>query len=82
MIGFAAAGLFAHSAFLYYRAINAVGAPLSSEKDWYLVAAWATVVVYLYLAVLHPKTPFGLFLASSAEFVGEIWLGKVAERVK
>jgi ABC-type transport system involved in cytochrome c biogenesis permease subunit len=62
MIGFAAAGLFAHTAFLYYRAVNAVGAPLSSEKDWYLLAAWATVVVYLYLAVLHPKTPFGLFL--------------------
>ena len=38
------------------------GAPLSSEQDWYLVAAWALVVVYLYLALLHPKAPFGLFL--------------------
>ena len=62
MIGFAAAGLLAHTLFLYYRAINAVGSPLSSEKDWYLLAAWATVAAYLYLALLHPKTPFGLFL--------------------
>ena len=62
MLGFAAAGLVAHTAFLYYRAVNATGAPLSSEKDWYLVAAWALVVVYLCLAVLRPKVPFGLFL--------------------
>ena len=61
-LGFAGAGLVAHSAFLYYRAINAAGAPLSSERDWYLVAAWALVAVYLYLAILHPKAPFGLFL--------------------
>ncbi len=37
-------------------------APLSSEKDWYLVAAWALVAVYLYMALFHPKAPFGLFL--------------------
>jgi ABC-type uncharacterized transport system permease subunit len=62
MLGFAAAGLVAHTAFLYYRAVNATGAPLSSEKDWFLVAAWALVVVNLCLAVLRPKVPFGLFL--------------------
>jgi ABC-type uncharacterized transport system permease subunit len=62
MLGFAGAGLVAHTAFLYYQAVKANGAPLSSEKDWYLVAAWALVVVYLYLAVLRPKIPFGLFL--------------------
>ena len=62
MLGFAAAGLVAHTAFLYYRAINEAGAPLSSERDWYLVAAWVLVVVYLHLAILHPKVPFGLFL--------------------
>jgi len=62
MLGVAGAGLVAHTAFLYYRAVNAAGAPLSSEKDWYLVAAWALVVVYLCLSVLHPKIPFGLFL--------------------
>jgi ABC-type transport system involved in cytochrome c biogenesis permease subunit len=62
MLGFAAAGLVAQTAFLYYRAIHAVGAPLSSEKDWYLVATWVLVVIYLYLAILHPKINFGLFL--------------------
>jgi len=62
MLGVAGAGLVAHTAFLYYRAVNAAGAPLSSERDWFLVAAWALVVVYLYLSVLHPKIPFGLFL--------------------
>ncbi len=62
MLGFAGAGLVAHTAFLYYRALGEAGAPLSSEQDWYLVAAWVLVVVYLHLAVLHPKAPFGLFL--------------------
>ncbi len=57
-----AAGLFAHTAFLYYRALAAVGAPLSSEKDWYLLAAWVLVVVYLCVAIVRPKVPFGLFL--------------------
>jgi hypothetical protein len=61
-LGFAVAGLVAQTAFLYYRAINEHGAPLSSERDWFLVAAWVLVVVYLHLAVLHPKTPFGLFM--------------------
>ena len=61
-LGFAGAGLVAHTAFLYYRALNERGAPLSSEQDWYLVAAWVLVVVYLHLAVLHSKIPFGLFL--------------------
>lgn len=62
MIGFAAAGLVMHSAFLCNRAATAAGAPLSSERDWFLVAAWATVVVYLHLSLSHPKIPFGLFL--------------------
>ncbi len=62
MLGFAAAGLVAHTAFLYYRAVSTAGPPLSSAQDWYLVAAWALVVVYLYLVYYHPATAFGLFL--------------------
>ena len=62
MLGFAGAGLFAHTAFLYYRAVHATGVPLSSERDWYLVAAWVLVVVYLFFAMLRAKVPFGLFL--------------------
>ncbi len=62
MIGFAGAGLVAQTAFLYYRAVREPGTPLSSERDWFLMAAWALVAIYLYLAVSRPKTPFGLFL--------------------
>ncbi len=62
MLGFAGAGLVAHTAFLYHRAVEAAGSPLSSEQDWYLLAAWALVVVYLYLVYYHPRVPFGLFL--------------------
>ena len=61
-LGFAGAGFVAHTAFLYHRAVNQMGSPLSSERDWYLVAAWVLVLVYVYLALLHPKVPFGLFL--------------------
>ena len=62
MLGFAGAGLVAHSAFLYHQAADAHGLPLSSERDWYLVAAWLLVVVYLYLAYYHPQKAFGVFL--------------------
>jgi hypothetical protein len=62
MMGFAGAGLLAHTCFLYYQAVLATGSPLSSAQDWYLVAAWLLVAVYLYLTYFHPKTPFGLFL--------------------
>jgi ABC-type uncharacterized transport system permease subunit len=62
MIGFAAAGLFAHTVYLAHLAAGASGSPLSSMRDWYLLAAWALAAVYLYLAVYHPKVPFGLFL--------------------
>ena len=62
MLGFAAAGLVAHTVFLYYRAVKVPGSPLSSEQDWYLMAAWLLVVVYLYLVWYHPRQSFGLFL--------------------
>src|SRR4030042_325751 len=62
MLAFAGAGLVAHSAYLYYRAVNTAGSPLSSEHDWYLVAAWVLVVVYLYLVYYHPQNAFGVFL--------------------
>ncbi|MFH1919000.1 MAG: cytochrome c biogenesis protein CcsA [Planctomycetota bacterium] len=62
MLGFAGAGLFAHTVYLYYRAVEATGSPLSSSQDWCLVAAWALVAVYLYLTAYHPDTAFGLFI--------------------
>ena len=59
MLGFAGAGLVAHTAYLYYQFSSAPGSPLSSERDWYYLAAWALVVLYLYLTYYHPKAPFG-----------------------
>jgi ABC-type uncharacterized transport system permease subunit len=62
MLGFAGAGFFAHSTYLYYRAVGSPGSPLSSSQDWCMLAAWGLVLVYLYLTVYHPKTAFGLFI--------------------
>lgn len=62
ILALAAAGLVAHSAFLYYRAAREPGSPLSTQQEWYLLAAWFLAVVYLYLAVCHPRQAFGLFL--------------------
>jgi ABC-type uncharacterized transport system permease subunit len=62
MLGFAGAGLLAHTLFLAYRAATASGAPLSSAFDWYLLAAWVLVAVYLYLMYYHPTAAIGIFL--------------------
>jgi ABC-type transport system involved in cytochrome c biogenesis permease subunit len=62
LVGWAWAGLFAHSIFLYYRAVNTIGVPLSSWQDWFLVAAWALMVAYLHLLYFHPQTSIGLFI--------------------
>jgi hypothetical protein len=61
MLGFATAGLFAHTLFLLWRAINEPVVPLSSEFDWYLLAAWLLAAGSLWLTVANPKTPVGLF---------------------
>src|SRR5882762_8167631 len=61
LLGFGGAGLLAHTLFLGHRALRAGAAPLSSEYDWYLVAAWVLAVVYLYLTLQHPRTAVGLF---------------------
>jgi len=64
MVGFTAAGLFAHTAYLWMRAADATrgGSPLSSWYDWYLVAAWILAAAYLGLVVSRPQSNVGLFL--------------------
>ena len=62
MLGFAAAGLLAHTIFLVERAVSASGYPLSSEQDWYVVAAWVLAALYLYLTAYHRDNAFGVFL--------------------
>ena len=61
LVGFAVAGLFAHTLFLGYRAYTAHAAPLSSPFDWYLVSAWFLTACYLTLTIFRPKIPVGLF---------------------
>jgi ABC-type uncharacterized transport system permease subunit len=61
LLGFGGAGVLAHTLFLAHRAAREGAAPLSSEYDWYLVAAWVLAVVYLYLTLQHPRTAVGLF---------------------
>ncbi len=60
MLGFAAAGFVAHTLFLGYRWFTERDA-LTSEFDWYLLAAWVLAGVYLYLVCYHPQNPIGLF---------------------
>lgn len=62
MLAFAGAGLFAHTAFLVYRAADAVGSPLSSKQEWYLIAAWVLAAIYLYLTSHYPNKSIGVFL--------------------
>lgn len=62
MVGFAAAGLLAHTLFLGWRAVSEAAVPLSSPFDWYLLAAWLLAAGYLWLALANPRTPVGLFL--------------------
>ena len=62
LLGFAGAGLFAHTVFLVHRALQSTGAPLSSQQDWYLLSAWVLVAGYLGLTCRQRKNVLGLFL--------------------
>ena len=62
MVGFAAAGLVAHTAFLLWRAASEAAIPLSSPFDWYLLAAWVLAAGSLALTLANPRTPIGLFI--------------------
>ncbi|HEX3998637.1 MAG TPA: cytochrome c biogenesis protein CcsA [Pirellulales bacterium] len=77
-LGFACAGLLAQTLYLGYRAYEAPAAPLSSAFDWYLVAAWLLVVVYLYLTLFHPEVAYGIFILPLA--LGLIGAAKFANR--
>ncbi len=60
--GFAAAGIVAETLYLGYRAATAESVPLASAYEWYLLAAWTLVAVYLYLAAMHPSVASGVFI--------------------
>lgn len=63
VIGFGAAGFIAHTAFLLAQSREANLPPLlSSSRDWILVVAWTTVLVFLLLTLLDRELGLGLFL--------------------
>jgi len=62
MLGFAAAGLLAHTLYLGFSATAAEGAPLASSFDWTLVAAWLLMTVYFYFSYYYPQAAIGLFI--------------------
>ncbi len=62
MIGFAAAGLFAHTLFLIAQASRTDGLPLSSPFEWYLFGAWALALIYLGITWAQPRAAIGVFI--------------------
>jgi hypothetical protein len=61
MVGFAALGLFLHTAYLWREATRGV-LPLSSWHDWFLIASWILAALYLALFTSRPQTNMGVFL--------------------
>jgi ABC-type uncharacterized transport system permease subunit len=58
----ATAGIVAQTWYLAVRAGQAPHAPLSSQHDWYLAAAWVLAVVYVGALLYYPRASMGLFL--------------------
>lgn len=61
LLGFAAAGVFAHVTYLVFRAQDSV-TPLSSPAEWSSVAALALACIYLFVSFTAPRQAVGLFL--------------------
>lgn len=76
MIGFAAAGLLAHTLFLAERGLHGPQPPLSSSFDWYMITAWVLVAAYLYLTYYFPRSAIGVLLlplVMGLVLVGNFW---------
>jgi ABC-type uncharacterized transport system permease subunit len=58
----AVAGMVAHTWYLAQHAANSPWAPLSSQHDWYLAAAWVVALFYVGLVLYQPRAPIGFFL--------------------
>ncbi len=58
----AIAGLVAHTWYLGRRVAEMPAAPLASQQDWYVLAAWALAIIYLTLKLYYPRSSMGLFL--------------------
>jgi ABC-type uncharacterized transport system permease subunit len=58
----AGAGLVAHTWYLGVRVANQPAAPLSSQQEWFLLAAWLLAAVYVAARFYYPQKSLGLFL--------------------
>jgi ABC-type uncharacterized transport system permease subunit len=63
----ASAGLVAHTWYLGRRVAEQPAAPLASQQDWFLLAAWILAVVYLAARFYYPGKSLGLFLLPGVE---------------
>lgn len=61
MVGFAVAGVAAQLIYMLVRWQQHGHAILSSESDWYLLAALALMLFYLFVAYYHAKQSLGVF---------------------
>lgn len=61
-MGITVAGLVAHTWYLGRRVAEVPEAPLASQQDWYLLAAWLLAVIYLLAQIYYARSSMGLFL--------------------
>jgi ABC-type uncharacterized transport system permease subunit len=61
-IAAAGAGLIAHTWYLGIRVAHQPAAPLSSQQEWFLLAAWLLAAVYVAARIYYPRKSLGLFL--------------------
>ena len=64
-VGFAAAGLFAHTVFLVLQGklvLASTGLWLGSWLGWCLATAWILSLAYIWISIRQPKSVIGLFL--------------------
>ncbi len=73
---FTFAGFVAHTMFLANRTVQFGPTPLASPYDWYMVAAWLMISVYIGITMYEPRTPFGVFLLPLT--LGLIGLGVIS----
>ena len=55
-------GLVAHTWYLGVRVAQVASAPLSSQQEWFLLAAWLLAAVYVAARLYYPQKSLGLFL--------------------
>lgn len=75
-IGFAAAGLFAHTVYLVCQGqleFNTLGIWLGNWFGWCLATAWLLAAAYLWISIRKPQSIFGVFVLPVVLVL--IWIG-------